>query len=98
MTFLERKKNRGFSDSYEYSCVDVFGELEIKSFHKLDAETLDLISMTALKDTPVGSMKGISWELSARNEWEEVKSLENEPISKFKIKNLWAFIRKIVKR
>jgi len=105
MVFLERTKNKGFSESYEYSCADVFGELKIKSSYRLDAETLDLIVMKALKDTPVGEMKGVKWQLKKMNEWEEIKDESaysarvnlNARHFSFNLKRIWDFLKKIVR-
>lgn len=106
MVFLERTKNKGPFESYEYSCADVFGELKIKSDKRLDAETLDLIAMKSLKGTPIGEAQGVSWRLKKMNEWEEVKDevaySANVDFSlkhfSFNLKRIWDFLKKIVKR
>jgi len=106
MVFLERVKNKGPFERYEYSCVDVFGELKIKATYRLSAEVLDLIVMKALKDTPAGEMKGVSWKLKKMNEWEEVMDENtytanvnlNAKHFSLNLKRIWDFLKKIVRR
>lgn len=106
MVFLERKLNNTLSHHFEYSCIDVFGELKIKSKHQLSAELLDMIAMKALKDTPVGNSDGVSWELHKQNEWDEVKdevaytAKVNFNLKHFSLnlKKVWDFLKNIVKR
>lgn len=105
MVFLERTKSKGLISHYEYECVDVFGEIKIKSRQRLSSEILDLIIMKALKDTPEGYMDGVRWKLNKQNEWDEVKETTyvwkiNLNLNHFSLnlKKVWEFIKSTAKR
>jgi hypothetical protein len=67
MQYLEKKIKKG----YHYKCTDIFGVIDIISDFKIDADTLDEITMISLDGMSKGKVGKISWKLKRDNSWQK---------------------------